>query len=181
MARNRTEVRGQRSEVREKKGVAQTVREAARRLGTFTADDLYLADCDAWFRKPQITSALRDFCRSGEVRRISKPGEKARYEYVTERTWGFGVREKVYRAMHVKGMFTIRDITVLSDGEHSYVCALVRKLMKAGEIEAAGKAPGPRRPEAAYRVKNRDQFFLKWVKGPQGVKADPPWLRKTRG
>jgi hypothetical protein len=174
MGRNKSEVRkvqGPGSKVKEKRGPAQTVREAARRLGTFTTDDLYRADCDNYFRKPQITSALRDFCKSGEVRKVQGPGsgvEKAVYEYVAERTWGFGVREKVYRAMHVKGLFTVRDIHVLSDAEHSYVCALVRRLIESADIEPAGRAPGPRRPEAAYRVRNRDDFFLKFVRGSRG-------------
>ena len=148
------------------KGIAETVRRAAKRLGKFTAKDLYDADCDLYFRKGKITSALRDFCKAGEIRRIesAKKAEAPVYEYLQEKTAGSGVREKVYRAMHVKGRFTVRDVAVLSDADRSYVYLLVRKLLDTGAIRPDGKAEGPRKNELAYLVKNRDEFFLKYVK-----------------
>jgi hypothetical protein len=166
------------------KGIAETVRRAAKRLGKFTAKDLYDADCDLHFPKSKITIALRDFCSSGEIRRIES-GEKGKatvYEYIREKTLGFGVREKVCRAMHVKGRFTVRDVAVLSDADRSYVYLLVRKLQDAGAIRADGKTEGPRKNEQAFLVKNRDEFFLKWVRGSQkSVEAESPWRRKTKG
>ncbi len=155
-----------------RKGTAQLVRDLCKRLGTFQKADLKDETWDAYMPWSRVGSVLKDFLASGEVRVVQKgkagkrPGidkSSTVYEYVGPKLRGFGVREKVFRAMHVKGLFSVRDVTVLSDAEHSYVCALVRKLIESGDIEAAGRAPGPRRPEAAYRVRNRDEFFLRYV------------------
>jgi hypothetical protein len=97
--------------------------------------------------------------------------KEARGKYRYKGASGLGKKEgpitsRIFRAMHVSRIFSARDITVLSDSTRSFVYKLIRVLVASGEITGAGvKENINGRLEATYRIKNRDDFYLKHLIG----------------
>lgn len=154
-------------------GMAQRIREAAKRLGTFgvreLADEVGLPDGQAGVQTyrevRKVRNALRDFRRRGEIIHVARG--VWRYCGRDHEGRGKGVREKVYRAMYNKRTFSARDLVLLTDADESYIRVLVRKLVAAGVIRRTGGRPinGTRRKEAVFALVDPDQFYLKYVKG----------------
>jgi hypothetical protein len=68
------------------------------------------------------------------------------------------------RAIHIKGVFSVRDIVVLSGAEKSYTYQIVRRLLASSDIEEGGYQVNPvGRKEKVLRVRHRDEFFRKYV------------------
>jgi hypothetical protein len=78
-------------------------------------------------------------------------------------------RPRLYRAMYVKIRFSVREIAMLADTYPELARYQVDRLLRTGEIERIGRQRLPgRRPEAVYRVRDRDKFFLDHVRPPKG-------------
>jgi len=124
-----------------------------------------------WFSKKELFDAVetrsrledRSFLRSwrdiylrGEIVRLGE----AKYRYVPENSPRSDVRNRIYRAMHVKGVFCGKDIQKLTEADHSYIMATIRKLVKAGHLEFTGK----NNQHKIFRVRNSHTFYLKFVR-----------------
>jgi hypothetical protein len=107
--------------------------------------------------------------RRGEVQRIGAGW----YQYISppkprQSEFVFQMR----KAMHVKIRFSVREIAILADTYPALAQYAVARLRAAGEIEAIGKRRGPQgRKEYVYRVKNRDEFFLKYIRASRPTKG----------
>jgi len=145
-------------------GTTGQVRAAAKKLKTFTPTDIvYAVDPAEKYRAKSIRNIVTELCLRGEFKRIA-PGK---YEYVEDRSPTADVREKVMRAMHVKGIFNIKGIRQITDADATYIGVLIRKLVKAGDLEFVGKTNRCK----YYRVRNADAFYLDRVNngGDHGV------------
>ena len=142
------------------KGYAEAVRAAASALGECSIADIARARPD--IPRGNIRVAMKDFAKSGEAEKIGR----ARYRYVGPSSYGT-VAKKIYRAIHITGAFEKRQIAMLSGGSITRVTGIVRILEAAGEVEKTGSV----RPASGtgrlwrYRVRHRDEFYLKYVKG----------------
>ena len=148
-----------------KTGMAQRIREAAKRLGTFSVREL--ADevgVQSYREVAKVRDTLRDFRRRGEVIHVARGCWKYCGKEHTGK--GKGVRERVYRAMYTRRTFAARDLVVLTDADESYIRALIRRLLKTGHVRKTGDRPlnGTRRKEAVFGLVDPDQFYLEFVK-----------------
>jgi len=85
---------------------------------------------------------------------------------------------RLFRAMHVKVRFSVREIALLADTYPRLARHPVNLLQRAGEIEIIGRRTTPhKRQETIYRVKNADEFFLKHIKARS--QKPPPALIET--
>jgi len=98
----------------------------------------------------------RDMYVRGEFVRLGQ----AKYRYVSENTPRSHVRNRICRAMHVKGVFCAADIVKLSGGELSYVHATIRRMVNAGDLEFTGC----RRKVKYFRVRNSEKFYLEFIR-----------------
>lgn len=147
--------------------MAQRIRKAAKRLGTFSPREL--ADeigVQSYTEVAKVRDTLRDFRRRGEVIHVAR----GRWTYcgkehpATRR----GVQERVYRAIYTKKRaFTARDLVVLTDASEGYIRVLIRRLAKAGRIRKTGDRPlnGTRRKDAVFGLTDPDAFYLEFVRG----------------
>jgi hypothetical protein len=74
-------------------------------------------------------------------------------------------RPRLYKAMHIKIRFSVQELAMLADTYPKLARYQVNRLRATGEIERIGRQMNPNgKWESIYRVKNRDEFFLKYVK-----------------
>lgn len=151
-----------------KTGMAQRIREAAKKLGIFSARELAgEVGVQSGREVAKVRDALRDFRRRGEIIHLAR----GCWKYCgTEHTGrGIGVQERVYRAMYTRRTFAARDLVVLTDASETYIRMLIRRLAKAGRIRKIGDRPRPlsgtRRKEAAFGLTDPDGFYLEFMKG----------------
>lgn len=70
------------------------------------------------------------------------------------------MRERLMRAMHVKGHFSSRDIAVLADTTTDTAQKNVRLFLRLGQIEHTGSRRTLRgHTEGIYRVKDKERFL----------------------
>jgi hypothetical protein len=101
--------------------------------------------------------------RRGEIEKVERGWY--RYKKVALYQQSPEIWSRLFRAMHVKIRFSVREIALLADTYPRLARYPVNRLVKAGEIEAIGKKKSPQgRPEKVYRVRNRDEFFLKHIR-----------------
>jgi len=146
-------------------GMVDRVRAAAKELDRqegFSKSDLY-HHIDGV--KPLNSLGERSFNRTwrelrkrGELKRIGY----ARYRFIAELTPRADIRQKVYRAIYIKGAFCAKDIVLLTDAEHSYILAIIGKLKKAGYLEYTGMSEKSK----FFRVCNLNKFYLELVHPP---------------
>jgi len=148
-----------------RKGLTAKVRAAARELQEFTVDDLvdrlFIQTCAGAKR---VQDAICELRKTGEVANV----DRGRYRYAVKEPRGRSreVESRIYRAMHVKGSFAPREVAVLADADTSYVRAIVRRLVTAGDLEKTGTEATPKGwKENRFRVRHRDEFFLARLKG----------------
>lgn len=67
--------------------------------------------------------------------------------------------------MHVKGAFCAADIRRLTDADQSYISAVIRRLVEAGDLELTGK----KGKFKFFRVKQANDFYLKFVNRKKGT------------
>ena len=140
--------------------MADRVRAAAKSLdcpeGFSRKDVMYEVDPHAGQEERSLENAFHDLRKRGEIRRIGY----AKYRVATDLAPRAGVRQKIYRAMHIRGAFCCKDIQVLTDADPSYILAIIRKLRKSGHLELTGETIRGK----VYRVKQKDEFYLEFVK-----------------
>lgn len=73
-------------------------------------------------------------------------------------------RARIYRAVHVKGAFTVEDIVKLTEADPAYISQIIRQLVADGHVEKVGSMPG-KGAAGAYRVRHRDRFYKEKVRG----------------
>ena len=148
-----------------RKGYAAAVREFAAIRETFSMSDLY-DYFDGISQGPThrtVVNTLWDMRRRGEIVREGL----GQYRLVAERSPQLQptVRIKIYRAMYSKGIFSAREIRMLSAADMSYAMRVIRRLVAAGDLEPAGKKKNPRgRLEHLFRTGNRDRFYRIYIK-----------------
>ena len=108
-----------------------------------------------------VRSALTYLHKRGLVER-PEPGQ---YRYLGDMVRAKPTRLKIYRAIHAAGQFGTADIALLSGGERSYCRAVIRRLIKSGDVERLGKVADPDNGclSARFRVRNPDDYYLKYV------------------
>lgn len=151
-----------------KTGITDQVRAAAEEKSFFSIDDLIRADYDRFISPPQVRNVIRELRKTGEFIRVGPSLYRYEDEYAPD---GPKVKRRCYRAMHTKGMFSVREVAILTDADWSYVRRLIRGLVKKGDIEAAGRGRNPRgNTEQAFRVRNRDRFYATYVRQERAKK-----------
>jgi hypothetical protein len=76
------------------------------------------------------------------------------------------MKERILRAMHVKNSFSRRDLALLTDARPQYVERVLASLLRTGEVIRAGRTRGRSGQwEGVYRLKDKDAFYLKHIKG----------------
>lgn len=71
-------------------------------------------------------------------------------------------RDRIRRAMHIKGSFSVADVARLTDGDPAYINEIIRDLVSQGDLEVMGRLKGIGAPKV-YRVRHRDGFYKKYV------------------
>lgn len=158
-----TEGKAQRTNDREKPyrtGMAARVRAAASKIkGAFFREDIVI-HLDLWAREMKtFDTCWLDMQRRGE---LIKHGN-IKFEYYTYNPAvapKADVKNRIMRAMHVKGAFSAADIVKLTEADRSYIYATIRRMVKAGELEFTGFHEQVKR----FRVRNSEKFYLERVK-----------------
>jgi len=123
------------------------------------AETARLLDCPV----ARVSATFRDFSRRGEIERVGR----VRWRYTgVKRLWdGRGeFKPRMLRAMHVKVVFTCSEIAFLSGADASYVRKVIRKLRSEDDVAQIGRKADIRGiSESLYRVRNADEFFLKYL------------------
>jgi len=140
-------------------GITARVRGAARRLRVFGSDDIGSElGIQTYADARRVRTTINDLRKTGEIECV----DRGRYRYVARGT--SAVRSRVCRAMHVKGVFSAREIAMLSDADGSYVRHIIRDLIASGDLEKAGLGESSKgRLESRYRVSHIDKFYKKIV------------------
>lgn len=116
----------------------------------------------------RVQDALRDFERRGEVVKL-RPGEYLYEGSDMLHIRPANIKPRVMRAIYASGAFTGREIGILSDARKQWVKKLLAKLVDRGDLVVIGRRNIPRKGgvERVFRVKNREDFLLKYIKGPE--------------
>lgn len=144
-------------------GMTDRVRAACRKLSS-SYNSGYFSRRDVYYEvDPEPGQEYRSFERTWQD--LIDRGEIAKqfdrfYIYNPEAAPTFDVRKKIFRAMHIKGAFCAADIKKLTDADQSYISAVIRKMVKAGDLELTGK----KGKFKFFRVKNSKEFYLEKVK-----------------
>jgi len=144
-------------------GITGRIREAANKLseqGYFSKRDIYyhVDDC----HPVSFCSFHRcwyDLRKRGEIVRLGKE----KYQYVKSLKPNADVRQRIVRAMHIKGAFCSTDIHLLTDADISYILATMRGLVRRGYLELTGKSDKGN----IFRVKHNSDFYQELVRGNQ--------------
>jgi hypothetical protein len=142
--------------------LTDSVRASAHELMVFTHAQVQEAVMVQSYRDARrVREVVKGLVKRGEAVKLA-PGL---YQYVPERSpHNKEKARRIYRAMHVKGSFTPREITILTDADKSYVLATTRRLVKTGDLEFLGEVKGEKgRHRKVFRVRHRDNFFMKYV------------------
>ena len=122
----------------------------------------------------QVRGALKDMLRRGEVERKHENSTNgsviAFFRHTGKKVvWGGRgrkpvVSQKICRAMFSLGVFSVREVALLTDASVETVRWLIKRLR--GEIEPVGRKKNARgKFEKLYRIRHRDQFYKKYVLG----------------
>ena len=143
-------------------GMARRVREGAKALDCpdgFSRMDLYhhIDDIKPFSLQEEksFMGTFKELFRRGEFKRI----RYGRYRYEQEFVPQANVRQRIYRAMHVKGAFCANDIKILTDADRSYIQVTIRRLKKAGHLDLTGRSSRGN----IFRVKHPEKFYLEMV------------------
>lgn len=94
--------------------------------------------------------------RRGELVKMGRE----KYYYNPEKAARPDVKNRIFRAMHVKGAFCASDIAKLSEADLSYAHMAIRELVSTGWLEFTGK----KGKFKFFRVRNSERFYLEFVK-----------------
>lgn len=145
------------------KGITSLAREAAKALDNpegFSRRELYdqiektqhLNDAE----ERGLYRTIHELHKRGEFKRI----EHGRYRYVKGLAPVADIRQKILRAIYVKGAFCTNDIKILTDADRSYILVTIRRLIKAGHLDLTGRSIRGN----IFRVKHPEKFYLEFVK-----------------
>jgi hypothetical protein len=144
--------------------MADRVRAACRKLGQhgwINRRQVYFeVDTDTDAEDRSFAGTWQDLIDRGELTRAMESKKAPWYLYRDAAAPRFDVRAKIYRAMHIKGAFCAADIKKLTDADQSYISVVIRKLVKAGDLELTGKVDKTK----MFRVRQANDFYLKFVK-----------------
>lgn len=141
-------------------GLTAMVRERLKGFGTetFTIGSL-ASDIGQASERGKIKDVIKDLLRRGEVSRF----DRGRFRYVREGPFG----PEILRAMYARREFSVREVSLLSDGHRPTVGKVVRRLVELGDLMPRGRKTSPRgKEERVFRVRDPDAFFLKYVRQP---------------
>ena len=141
--------------------MAARVRAAAQRIDSPFYREEIVNVLDLWVREMKtFRTCWQDMRRRGELVPVgSVTDERYRYNpYAAPKT---DVKNRMRRAMHVKGAFCAAEIKKLAEADLSYVHATIRRMVADGELEFTGYHDRVRR----YRVRNSDKFYQKFIRG----------------
>lgn len=147
-----------------KKSFTQQVREAAQTFEQFTAPDLLdPLGLRSYADLKRIRPVIRELRKTGEIKSVK------RGVYVYAGTGKEGrkaeVLNRIYRAIHVSGIFSPQRIVMLTDADVSYVRSVLRKLVSSGDLRKRGRERNLYgQTETIFSVAHRDNFFLEYVK-----------------
>ena len=144
-------------------GFTGRVRDAAKRFGEFTYAAITNAlNVQNYKDSKNVKKTVKALRKAGEI----APVKAGLFRYVAKEYSGRStdVMKKLYRAMHVKGCFTPNEIITLSDADKSYSYRVIHRLVRNGDVEKAGiRKNEAGRNEDVYRVKHKDDFYLKYI------------------
>ena len=139
-------------------GMAGRIREIVSQINGPISRDEIVRRLDLWgLEKQKLNTCFLDMRMRGELVQI----DDDKYHYNSLAAPKTDVRNRIYRAMHIKGAFCAADLVKLTEAEISYVRMIIRKLVKAGDLEFTGS----RTRVKYYRVRNSDKFYQKFIKG----------------
>ena len=143
--------------------LTQHVRETARRLNEFRAEDLCNAlDIRTYADAERIRNVIQALLKSGEFTRVTRG--RYRYAGTGKEGWSRAIVTRIYRAMHIKGSFSARQIAALSHADESYVRTVIRRLKDRGDLENTGRVkPRTGRREMFFRICHSDNFYVEYV------------------
>ena len=144
-------------------GITDRIREAAKTLGDqkyFSKRDIYyhVDDCDP-VSFCSFHRCWYDLRKRGEIVRLGNE----KYQYVKCLRPIADVRQRIVRAIHVKGAFCSMDIQRLTGADNSYILATTHRLVKRGYLELTGKSD----KGYIFRVKHNGKFYQELVRGKQ--------------
>jgi len=139
-------------------GMAARVRAVVGQIrGSFSREEI-IDSLDLWSREMNtFKTAMLDMVQRGE---LTKTGDD-NYVYNPAAAPKTDVKNRICRAMHVKGAFCAADIKKLTEADLSYVHAVIRRMVKTGELEFTGYYDRVKR----FRVRNGDKFYQKFIRG----------------
>jgi hypothetical protein len=115
-----------------------------------------------------VQRVIAEMVMRGEVERVCH----GRYRYAghtSSRGANQVVRPRILRAMHTLVTFTCADLVILADAQRDYVERTARRLTEAGQLERVCKKPNSHNvPCWVYRVRHRDEFYLRHVRAGRG-------------
>ncbi len=134
-----------------------------------------------------VRNVLTDMLSRGEIERV----DQGVYRMVALKSPGRAapsvIRPRVYRAMHVKGVFSAREISKLTDARIDTVRKIAGALLKGQEIEEVCIRRNSRfSRERIYRIRHLDRFYLKYIldrgdgdEGDRG-RCEQAWSERAR-
>jgi hypothetical protein len=131
-------------------------------MGEFSLMDIYFEmEKIYWHERRPIKDVVKNMANNGELERIGH----GRYRFIQAKPRISNIKERTYRAIFIKGIFETGDIVRLSDGNPSYCRRIIRRLVKAGDVELLTKKriPGGG-PAKIYRVRHKDVFHNKYIR-----------------
>lgn len=144
-------------------GLTGRVREEARKMGEFNNSVMINAlDIKTYKEARRVRKVIKALRKSGEIKNV----REGLYQYVPGTRHGrpSEIAERIYRAMHVKGLFSATEVILLSEADNRYTYRVIRRLVGSGDLEEAGSRKNIiGRKEALYRIKHKDDFYLKYI------------------
>lgn len=143
------------------KRTAEHVREFLSRFNRWFTVDLVSRMLE--IHRDRVNQVLVAMANRGEAVRI-RPGV---YRYTGVRLKVKStqqVRPRVFRAMHIKGVFSAREISGLAECQKGFVLKIARELIGAGVLEhICMRKDATNHDEKVFRVRHADSFYRDYV------------------
>lgn len=140
-------------------GMTDRIREAAKELNDrkwFSRRDVFNHAEILVSEEASFKACWLELRKRGELVRLGRE----KYYYNPEKAARPDVKNRIHRAIHIKGAFCSADVAKLSEADISYVAEIIRGLAKAGWLELTGKQGHVK----FFRVRNSEKFYLEHVK-----------------
>ncbi len=111
----------------------------------------------------QVQHSFIELQKQGEIERVSY----GRYRFIRGKLPILkpdNRKAKIFRAMHIKGLFSASEITVLTEASRDFIYQVIEQLLKSDDLEGVGMRKNLNgRYEKTYRVRHRDEFYKYYV------------------